>query len=145
MVLPPHPGPVVIAKELKANIGHVLLYGIIIAIPVTLIAGPIFNKFAQNSSHLLIHVKGYFSTWFTKEFKASEMPSFGLSILTAVLPVILMLLSTVVQLVTGHETAKNLFEQIIYFIGTAGTAMLISVIFAIFQWAYIEEEKWMTL
>ena len=79
MVLPPHPGPVVIAKELKANIGHVLLYGIIIAIPVTLIAGPIFNKFAQNSSHLLIHVKGYFSTWFTK-FKASEMPSFGLSI-----------------------------------------------------------------
>ena len=44
MVLPPHPGPVVIAKELKANIGHVLLYGIIIAIPVTLIAGPIFNK-----------------------------------------------------------------------------------------------------
>lgn len=73
------------------------------------------------------------------------MPSFGLSILTAVLPVILMLLSTVVQLVTGHETAKNLFEQIIYFIGTAGTAMLISVIFAIFQWAYIEKEKWMTL
>ena len=51
-------------------------------------------------------MKGYFSTWFTKEFKASEMPSFGLSILTAVLPVILMLLSTVVQLVTGHETAK---------------------------------------
>ena len=92
-----------------------------------------FNKFAQNSSHLLIHVKGYFSTWFTKEFKASEMPSFGLSILTAVLPVILMLLSTVVQLVTGHENAKNLFEQIIYFIGTAGTAMLISVIFAIFS------------
>ena len=42
------------SKELKANIGHVLLYGIIIAIPVTLIAGPIFNKFAQNSSHLLI-------------------------------------------------------------------------------------------
>ena len=30
------------SKKLKANIGHVLLYGIIIAIPVTLIAGPIF-------------------------------------------------------------------------------------------------------
>ena len=45
--LPPHPGPVVIAKELKANIGEVLLYGIIIAIPVTLIAGPFFNHMAQ--------------------------------------------------------------------------------------------------
>ena len=38
-LLPPHPGPVVIAKELKANVGDVLLYGMIIAIPVTLIAG----------------------------------------------------------------------------------------------------------
>ena len=46
-LLPPHPGPVVIAKELKANVGDVLLYGMIIAIPVTLIAGPIFNKVAQ--------------------------------------------------------------------------------------------------
>lgn len=132
--LPPHPGPVVIAKELKANIGHVLLYGIIIAIPVTLIAGPIFNKFAQKLIPSAYTREGDISALGSqKEFKASEMPSFGLSILTAVLPVILMLLSTVVQLVTGHETAKNLFEQIIYFIGTAGTAMLISVIFAIFS------------
>ena len=44
----PHPGPVVIAKELKANVGEVLLFGIIIAIPVTIIAGPVFNKIAQN-------------------------------------------------------------------------------------------------
>ena len=44
-----------------------------------------------------------------------------------------MLISTIVQLITGHEEAKNLFEQIVYFIGTFGTAMLISVIFAIFS------------
>ncbi|WP_145449583.1 gluconate:H+ symporter [Staphylococcus hominis] len=140
--LPPHPGPVVIAKELKANIGHVLLYGIIIAIPVTLIAGPIFNKFAQKLIPSAYTREGDISALGSqKEFKASEMPSFGLSILTAVLPVILMLLSTVVQLVTGHENAKNLFEQIIYFIGTAGTAMLISVIFAIFSMGLHRERK----
>lgn len=44
--LPPHPGPVVIAKELGANIGEVLLYGFIVAIPVTIIAGPVFAKIA---------------------------------------------------------------------------------------------------
>ena len=60
------------------------------------------------------------------------MPGFGLSLFT-ILPVILMLISTIVQLITGHEEAKNLFEQIVYFIGTAGTVMLISVIFAIFS------------
>ncbi len=31
--LPPHPGPTAIAGELGANIGEVLLYGIIVAIP----------------------------------------------------------------------------------------------------------------
>ena len=83
-----------------------LLYGIIIAIPVTLIAGPIFNKFAQKLIPSAYTREGDISALGSQKFKASEMPSFGLSILTAVLPVILMLLSTVVQLVTGHETAK---------------------------------------
>ena len=58
--LPPHPGPVVIAKELKANIGEVLLYGMIIAIPVTLIAGPIFNRFAQKMVPTAYREKGIF-------------------------------------------------------------------------------------
>lgn len=44
------------------------------------------------------------------------MPSFGISLLTATLPVILMLISTIVQLVTGHEDPTNWFEQIIYLI-----------------------------
>lgn len=132
--LPPHPGPVVIAKELKANVGEILLFGIIIAIPVTIIAGPVFNKIAQKIIPSAYTREGDISALGSqKEFKESEMPGFGLSLFTAILPVILMLISTIVQLITGHEEAKNLFEQIVYFIGTAGTAMLISVIFAIFS------------
>ena len=64
--LPPHPGPVVIAKELKANIGEVLLYGMIIAIPVTLIAGPIFNRFAQRWFQQRIRERGYFFFRYSK-------------------------------------------------------------------------------
>ncbi|AVQ35311.1 gluconate:H+ symporter [Staphylococcus kloosii] len=132
--LPPHPGPVVIAKELHANLGHVLLYGIIIAIPVTIIAGPIFNKMAQKLTPTAYTREGDISALGAqREFKVSEMPSFFMSLITAVLPVILMLISTIVQLVTGHEKATNGFEGFIYFIGTAGTAMLVAVIFAMFS------------
>ena len=48
------------------------------------------------------------------------MPSFGLSVFTALLPVILMLLSTILQLITGHEDGKgmNYIENFVYFIGT---------------------------
>ncbi|MDN8836939.1 gluconate permease, partial [Staphylococcus aureus] len=56
----------------------------------------------------------------------------------ALLPVLLMLLSTVLQLITGHEDGKgiNYLENFVYFIGTAGTAMMISVMFAIFSMGF---------
>ena len=140
--LPPHPGPVVIAKELKANVGDVLLYGIIIAIPVTIIAGPIFNKMAQKLTPTAYTREGDISALGAqKSFSDAEMPSFGLSLLTATLPVILMLISTITQLVTGHEKATNIVEAIIYMVGTAGTAMLIAVIFAIYSMGIMRQRK----
>ncbi|WP_057509980.1 gluconate:H+ symporter [Staphylococcus simulans] len=130
--LPPHPGPVVIAKELHASLGEVLLYGFIIAIPVTIIAGPVFGKIAQKLTPTAYTREGDISSLGAqKEFKDSEMPDFGISVLTATLPVILMLIATVVQLITGNvDNSKNAFIGIINFIGTADTAMLIAVLFA---------------
>ncbi|MDT4010622.1 MULTISPECIES: gluconate:H+ symporter [Staphylococcus] len=130
--LPPHPGPVVIAKELHASLGEVLLYGFIIAIPVTIIAGPVFGKIAQKLTPTAYTREGDISSLGAqKEFKDSEMPGFGVSVLTATLPVILMLIATVVQLITGNvDNSKNAFIGIINFIGTADTAMLIAVLFA---------------
>lgn len=130
--LPPHPGPVVIAKELHASLGEVLLYGFIIAIPVTIIAGPVFGKIAQKLTPTAYTREGDISSLGAqKEFKDSEMPGFGISVLTATLPVILMLIATVFQLITGNvENSKNAFIGIINFIGTADTAMLIAVLFA---------------
>lgn len=133
--LPPHPGPVVIAKELNAPIGEVLLYGFIIAIPVTLIAGPLCVKIAPYLSRSAFEREGDISSLgATKSFEDEKLPNFALSTFTALLPVLLMLFATIWQLVTGHESGpKNHLERIIYFVGNAGTAMLIAVIFAIFS------------
>ncbi|WP_281185856.1 gluconate:H+ symporter [Staphylococcus schleiferi] len=133
--LPPHPGPVVISKELNAPIGKVLLYGFIIAIPVTLIAGPLFVKIAPYLSRSAFEREGDISSLgATKSFEDEKLPNFALSTFTALLPVLLMLFATIWQLVTGHESGpKNHLERIIYFVGNAGTAMLIAVIFAIFS------------
>ncbi|ENO0892294.1 gluconate permease [Staphylococcus pseudintermedius] len=133
--LPPHPGPVVIAKELGANIGEVLLYGFIVAIPVTIIAGPVFAKIAPRLTPTAFQREGDISSLgATKSFKDEELPSFGLSTFTALLPVLLMLFATLWQLISGHERkAHNTLESMIYFIGSAGTAMLIAVVFAVFS------------
>ncbi|UAS87719.1 gluconate:H+ symporter [Staphylococcus pseudintermedius] len=133
--LPPHPGPVVIAKELGANIGEVLLYGFIVAIPVTIIAGPVFAKIAPRLTPTAFQREGDISSLgATKSFKDEELPSFGLSTFTALLPVLLMLFATLWQLISGHEgKAHNTLESMIYFIGSASTAMLIAVVFAVFS------------
>ncbi|WP_432720992.1 gluconate:H+ symporter [Staphylococcus shinii] len=133
--LPPHPGPVAISEAVNANIGHVLMYGVIIGIPLAIIVGGIFPKIAHKLTPEAFKREGNQAT--VGEFKVFEnkdLPSFGMSLLTALAPVILMLLATIVQLITGHEDGKaSGFEGFIYFIGTSVTAMLIAVLFAIYS------------
>ena len=141
--LPPHPGPVVIAKELNANIGEVLLYGFIVAIPVTIIAGPFFVKLAPRLSPQAFQREGDISSLgATTIFHKTELPSFKLSTFTALLPVILMLMTTIWQLVSGHQQgATNVFERFLYFTGSAGTAMLIAVLFAIYSMGLKQQRR----
>lgn len=132
--LPPHPGPVMIAKEFGADIGQVLLFGFIVAIPVTIIAGPIFTRFAKKAIPEAFTKSGDLaSLGKQKAFNIDETPSFGISALTALLPVFIMLISTIVDLLTGSPENPQGILGFISFIGEAGTAMLISVLFAIYS------------
>lgn len=133
--LPPHPGPVAISEAVNANIGHVLMYGVIIGIPLAIIVGAIFPKIAHKLTPEAFKRKGnQAAVGEFKVFENKDLPSFGMSLLTALAPVILMLLATIVQLITGNEDGKaSGFEGFIYFIGTSVTAMLIAVLFAIYS------------
>lgn len=133
--LPPHPGPTVIAGEYGANIGEVLLYGFIVAVPTVILAGPIFTKLAKKMvPNSFTKTGDIASLGEQKTFKLEETPGFGISVFTALLPVILMSLATIVTLLQktiGFE--DNSFLAAIRFIGEAGTAMLISLLFAIYS------------
>jgi GntP family gluconate:H+ symporter len=43
--VPPHPGPLVAIANLHADLGLVLLFGLIVAIPTVIVAGPLFGSF----------------------------------------------------------------------------------------------------
>ncbi|MFB7139216.1 GntP family permease [Gottfriedia sp. NPDC056225] len=132
--LPPHPGPTVIAGEYKANIGEVLLYGIIISIPTVFIAGPLFTKIAKKLVPASFEKTGNIaSLGEQKVFKLEDTPGFGISVFTAMLPVILMSIATIITLLQktiGFEDNKAL--AIIRFIGNASPAMVISLLVAIY-------------
>ncbi len=44
-LVPPHPGPLLAVEALGANLGLTMLYGIAIAIPIAILAGPVLAKF----------------------------------------------------------------------------------------------------
>ncbi|MEB2630983.1 GntP family permease [Peribacillus frigoritolerans] len=133
--LPPHPGPTVIAGEYGADIGQVLLYGFIIAVPTVILAGPIFTKIAKRLVPESFTKTGSIaSLGEQKSFKLEETPGFGISVFTALLPVILMSIATIITLLQktmGFE--DNGLLAAIRFIGEAGTSMLLSLLFAVYS------------
>ncbi|MDQ0048492.1 GntP family gluconate:H+ symporter [Paenibacillus polymyxa] len=132
--LPPHPGPTVIAREYGANLGEVLLYGFIIAIPTVILAGPVFTKLAKKLVPASFTKTGNIaSLGEQKVFKSEETPGFGISVFTAMLPVILMSIATIITLLQktmGFE--DNSLLAAIRFIGDASTSMLISLLVAVY-------------
>ncbi len=132
--LPPHPGPTVIAGEYGADVGTVLLYGIIVAIPTVLLAGPVFTRLAKKIVPSAFEKRGSIdSLGAQKEFNLDETPSFNISLLTAMFPVILMLIATIVKIVTGTAGVDtNFVFKSIAFLGDPSVAMLISLMVAVY-------------
>ncbi|MEC0597252.1 gluconate permease GntP [Bacillus spizizenii] len=132
--LPPHPGPTAIAGEYGANIGEVLLYGFIVAVPTVLIAGPLFTKLAKKIVPASFEKNGNIASLGTqKTFKLEETPGFGVSVFTAMLPIIIMSVATIIDLL--QETigfADNGVLAFIRLIGNASTAMIISLLVAVY-------------
>jgi gluconate:H+ symporter, GntP family len=50
--IPPHPGPLAAIASLKADLGLTLLFGLVLAIPSVIIAGPLFGSFISRRLHV---------------------------------------------------------------------------------------------
>ena len=120
--LPPHPGPVVLVNAFGADMGKVLVYGIIIAIPAVIVAGPILGRFLKGirSAELIVVAPAPATVALPKAF-----PSF----MIALLPVLLITLAVVCNafLDQGH-----LLRQFFSFVGEPVIALFVSVILAIY-------------
>lgn len=122
-VMPPHPGPVVAVEALKANMGLVLFWGFIIGIPTAAVAGPIFARIAVKRVEANPPAVAQKSN-LDPNLRA---PGFGLTLLSILLPVVLMLIATLAELTLpkGNHT-----REVATFIGNPSIALLVSVVFA---------------
>ncbi|MEH7334211.1 gluconate:H+ symporter [Neobacillus drentensis] len=89
-LVPPHPGAMAAIGIYKANLGKVLLYALIIALPAAIIAGPLFAKWVHK--HVIPEGEPELIRINTT---AKKLPGTGISFFVILLPVLLMILSAI--------------------------------------------------
>ncbi|MDO1448749.1 gluconate:H+ symporter [Rhodocytophaga aerolata] len=122
--LPPHPGPTAIAVIFKADIGLTLVYGIILAIPTIVLAGPVFASFLKG-----IQANPPEGLYKIKKFEEDELPGYGISLFTALVPILLMAVASLINVFIPDSSE---LKPIITFIGDPVIALLVAVLVAIF-------------
>jgi Gnt-I system high-affinity gluconate transporter len=121
--LPPHPSPAGLIKQFNADMGLTLWYGIIVAIPTVIIAGPLFSKTLKKMHST--SSKAFQPVSLPQE----QLPNLGVSIFSALLPVILLGIATLLKKVIPEEGPLFI---IISFLGDPVIVMIISLLIATF-------------
>ncbi|MDB5025502.1 MAG: gluconate transporter [Mucilaginibacter sp.] len=122
--LPPHPSPTALVGMFHANMGTTLVYGLIVAVPAIILAGPVFAATLRKIPSTPLE------TFRAEELPADKLPGAFNSFLTALLPVIL-LMASAFYLNTGARTGP--LHNFIAFAGDAPIVMLISILFATYS------------
>lgn len=119
--LPPHPGPVALAGIFHADIGRTLIYGLTLSIPIAIIAGIYFPRLSLNRNQ----------TVSAGRFEISEdenLPPASKSFLTALLPILLIVIGTI-----GNGIASDFLGKAVFtFLADPTVALLVSVIATLF-------------
>ncbi len=126
--LPPHPGPVAAAEFFNANIGLILLVGLIIVFPVWYVSGYLWGKYVARTVH--IDVPTLFGE--VEEDLPKNPPKVSTVIGLLLLPMALIFLNTGLTTLgsAGYVDPTSPVIQALIFIGNSPIALLISVIVA---------------
>ncbi len=91
--LPPHPSPTALVGQFNANMGLTLLYGLVVAIPAIIIAGPVFSKTLKK-----IHSRPL-EVFLSQPLPAEKLPGTFNRFFSSLLPVLLLILTTVLTFI----------------------------------------------
>lgn len=126
MLVPPTPGPLAVAGILNANLGLVIIFGMLVSIPVTavaVIAGRILGK------------KHYYLPDVPELDESTDVkrPSPFMSFTPIIFPIILMLFKTFAEL-ESRPFGNNIITNILSVVGIAPIALSIGLVIAFFTY-----------
>ena len=130
-LVPPHPGPMVAISALNADLGRTLALGLLMSIPIAVVAGPLFTFWIapKASAAPPVDLVGRL----TRKDDQYRSPSIAVTIFTILFPILLMLgkMAADLALPVGHPV-RLLFA----FIGNPIVALLLAVLLAMFTFGF---------
>jgi gluconate:H+ symporter, GntP family len=116
-LVPPHPGAMTAIGIYNADLGRVLLYSLVIALPAAIVAGPVFAKWV----HKRVIPEGE-PELIRVSTSSEKLPNTGISFFIILLPVLLMVLSVMAP----YIPLSSFLTKFFVFIGSPVIALLIS-------------------
>lgn len=120
--LPPHPSPSALVTQFNASIGTTMFYGITIAIPTIIVAGPLFSRRLKNIQSVPL------ASFRPPPMEKAALPGVFNSFFAAMLPVGLFALTTILPFLTAER-----FHPAISFFAQPSIVMLIALFAATFS------------
>ena len=132
-LVPPHPGPLIAINAFKADIGKTIFYGLIVGLPTAVIAGPLFGAWIAkrvpgSATHELAETLAR-----DRGDKSSDMPGFGVTLFTVLLPVALMLAKTLADITLDDKNPVRMWMD---FIGNPIVALLAALLVGIWTFGF---------
>jgi Gnt-I system high-affinity gluconate transporter len=119
--LPPHPSPSALVVLFNANMATTFIYGLMIAIPAIVLAGPVFAQLLKNIPSEPL------ATFRAEEMPADKLPGAFNSFFTALLPVMLLVLTAFFPYLGIKD--EGLLKLVAFF-GDPSIVMLIALLVA---------------
>jgi len=129
-MVPPHPAAMLAVQAYRADIGRTIAYAILVGLPTAALAGPIFATWITPRIQLPAH--NPMATQLSGD-TSREMPSFGLTLFTVLLPVIGMLAASVADVALDTTSA---IRATIDFVGSPIVALLVALLFSFWSLGY---------
>lgn len=123
-IVPPHPAALFVTNQLGADIGTVILAGLMVGFVASLVGGPLFLRLLKDRVPFK-EVPAEFSDLKVRE--ESELPGIGVTLFCIFLPIALMLIKTVAQF--NMDNASSAYA-VLEFLGNPITALFIAAFVA---------------
>jgi GntP family gluconate:H+ symporter len=126
-LVPPHPAALLAVQLYKADVGRTIFYALLIGIPTAILAGPVYAKII--APHIELPAENPMAAQFVDHGSERSLPGFGLTLLTILVPVLLMLIGSWADALSAP---KSFLSEALHLVGNDDIALLIGVLFSFF-------------